>query len=92
MDHKDKWVDDILTSIDKIDRAQPRENLLDDILNELPQTKIIPLRKLYWVAAASVILVSLNIASIATSDNNSSDNEFSDNRSICLTTDYSLYE
>ena len=90
MNNEEIQINEILGSIDKIQRAKPRKDLFDAILKELPKAKIIPLKKLYWVAAASIILISINIATITNTSNSKISSPTELNTSLYL--DYNLYE
>jgi hypothetical protein len=59
---KDAWIDDVLNSLQGSQRAQARDDLFEQIEAKLsrPKAKIIPMKQLRMVAAASVILLLLN--------------------------------
>lgn len=60
---KEKWTEDILSSLEEIKIVQPRADLYTDILEKIQEkeTAIIPL---YWVssiAASFLLLIALNV-------------------------------
>lgn len=91
MESSDKWVNDVMQSIDGIKQANPSPDLFDKITSKLPQTnkvKIIPLYRLRWAVAAACAVIALNVyvfSSELQSDNTSLDN------SVQLLRDYSFY-
>lgn len=64
MNNKEQWADEVLQSLDGIQKAKPNPELFAKITNKLyaeKQSKIIPLKQLGWVAAAACLLLALNI-------------------------------
>ena len=62
----DKWVDEVMNSLEGSQRATPPVGLLDKIEAQLsvPGAKRIPLRSLRWLAAAAIALLFVNLFSL----------------------------
>jgi hypothetical protein len=95
MDKKEKWAEEVLQSIEELERATPPDALFAKINNQLPKhkkTKIIPLHKIGWAAAAACILISANIFAFSSSINEYDTNEQATLYENQLLTDYEIYE
>lgn len=81
---KDKWIEEVLNSTNKIKKVAPPEGLLDSILQAAQQGSV-PAR-MVWIAAASIAaLVALNLAIIKSgspdkTENNSASMFYTDNQ------------
>jgi hypothetical protein len=68
MEHKEKWINETLESIDGIHQAEANPFLYDKVLNQLNKQKskpdLIQLRVLYRLAACIVVFIGLNIFTI----------------------------
>lgn len=100
---KEQWQNDVLNSLDDIQRAIPDEILLSQIMARLPENTLttkMPRWQLRWAVAAACLLVAVNLYVLNTVDHTwqtgmvkaqaSLSGQASDN--IPLFTDYSLYE
>lgn len=64
MDKKSQWAEDVLNSLDGIKSAKPNNDLFAKIQAQLPiikEVKVIPLKRLRWLAVASCVVIALNI-------------------------------
>lgn len=61
-----KWVDEVMNSLEGSRRAEPPASLLAKIEAQLSQEPIaqIPVRNLRWLMAAAVLLLSINLFSL----------------------------
>lgn len=68
---------EILNSVAHIPKAEPRRELYLKIEADLfnPSAKIIPLKKLSWIAAAAVLLISFNVTSLSNYSRSSNTSE-----------------
>ena len=68
MQEKEKWIKEIMDSIENIQRAESPSHLMDKVMLNVssPKGKIIIMRPIFkWVAAASIVfLAGINILSI----------------------------
>jgi len=95
MNKKGKWVDEVLQSLDGIQRAEPANDLFDKIMAKLPEKKqavIIPIKRLRWLVAAACLIIGLNIYVLSIGMQSSQKENTSESQSIELLTDFSLYE
>jgi len=95
MNKKGKWVDEVLQSLDGIQRAEPANDLFDKIMAKLPEKKqsvIIPIKRLRWLVAAACLVIGLNIYVLSIGIRSSQKENTSESQSIELLTDFSLYE
>ncbi len=93
MDKKLQWADEVLESLNGIQRAKPSNELFDKIMLELPKNKqnqIIPLKRLRWIAAAACLVVGLNVVVFSSKISTKQITENTEN--YHLINDYSLYE
>lgn len=68
---KDKWIDDVMHSIDHLSPAEPKVQLFDQICNKiaqetpkkskLPTRNLVPRKNLKWFATAACVVIALNI-------------------------------
>lgn len=64
MNKKERWKDDVLNSLDDVQRAIPDEILLSQIMARLPENTLtmnLSRWQLRWVAVAACVLVVANI-------------------------------
>ncbi len=90
MNNKENWVEQVLQSLDGIQRAQPADHVFSNIEMQLPirQTfHTIPIRQLSWIAVAACVLITLNIYVFTLNSASTSESTQSE-----LITDYSLYK
>jgi hypothetical protein len=90
VENKEQWANEVLASIEGVKRACPANNLFEKInaqLHNTVQVKIIPLRKLFWAAAAACILITVNIFELTASSNGANQNGSKDR----ILTDFTLY-
>lgn len=96
MKEKDKWIDDVLVSINNLERAKPSANLFARIENELDNdsVEVIPIYKIRFAAVAAAILLMFNVFSIynyvLTSETTSIDLSVENNQE--LISNYNIYE
>lgn len=62
-DNKEKWIEDIFNSLEGSKRAKPNFDLFARIEAEIENidTKVIPLRQVRMMAAAAIVLLTLNM-------------------------------
>ena len=92
MSKPEEWADEIMNSLEGIQRAKPRADLFDAIdakIDALPQPKVIPIRRLAWVAAAACVVIFVNIYSLTSSTNTEIAEE--QGTETPLLSDYSIY-
>ena len=92
MEKREHWSEEVMDSLTGIQRAIPRPDLYDEICSQihLPEmVKIIPLQNLKWVAAAAVLLISINLLAInhPYDENPQGEQELE----LSLINDYSIY-
>lgn len=90
MNQKEEWANEVLQSLDGIKRAEPQGDLFAKITAQISEekiVKIIPLKRLVWVAAAACIIIAVNVYSF-TPELTSVENQLVKTE---LLTDYSLY-
>lgn len=95
MNKKEKWAEEILQSLEGIERATPSDDLFAKINQQLvkqDRSNVIPFHQLKWFAAAACLLISINIVAFSTKGNEVETNEQSTLYENQLITDYSLYE
>jgi len=95
MNNKEKWADEVLQSLDGLQRAEPADDLFDKIIAKIPEKKqavIIPIKRLRWLAAAACLVIGLNIYVFSIGMRCSQQEDTSETQSIELMTDFSLYE
>jgi|GEM_PF-6240415 len=61
MNKLDNWTDQVLNSLDGIQKAAPSLDLLDRVMAQLPQNNVMPKWQLRLTAAAACLLIALNI-------------------------------
>jgi len=61
MNKKDDWTDDVLNSLEGIQKATPSVELLDRVMAQLPKNNIMPKWQLRLTAVAASLLIALNI-------------------------------
>lgn len=95
MKNKEQWANEVLQSLEGIQRAEPSADLFAKISQKLPKEKVInriPLKHLSWAAAAACIVIAVNVfvfkSSIQT-EHLTVDNYKLENK---LLTNYSIYE
>ncbi|MEM7572120.1 MAG: hypothetical protein AAF433_04435 [Bacteroidota bacterium] len=61
-----KWIDEVMNSLEGSRRAEPPASLLTKIEAELSRESIarIPVKNLRWLMAAAVLLLSINLISL----------------------------
>jgi hypothetical protein len=92
---KEQWADEVLHSLNKIERVEPSDNLFTKIterLSEKKQTKIIPIRHLQWLAVAACLLLGLNIFMFASNIVLTNKQVTNNKADYQLINAYSLYE
>lgn len=63
MRKKQQWINDVLSSLDGIQRAEPDGELLTQIMAKLPENPlltVIPVWQLRWEGVAACLLLALN--------------------------------
>lgn len=97
-DNKEKWIKDIFESLEGGKRAKPNVDLFARIEAEIenPDTKVIPLHHLRMIAAAAIVLLTLNIGALLQyNQGQKNNNEYQiteNNHQTSLISDYKLYE
>lgn len=72
MNHKEQWANQVLNSLDGIQRAKPDDALLSQIMDKLPATELtvtVSRWQLCWTAVAACLLIVINFY-VFTADNN----------------------
>ncbi len=59
---KETYIQEILNSSNGITKVNPKDDLFSKIEQRIQENKIVPLRKIWLVAASIVILVSINLS------------------------------
>ncbi|WP_109439077.1 hypothetical protein [Aquimarina sp. AU119] len=93
MGKKEQWVDEVLRSFDNAKRAIPKDGLFNEIIAKIPnnkESKIIPLVHLTWIAAASIIIVIVNVYALKLQNDNIKNVLESRNNEIYLLSDYTF--
>lgn len=92
MEQKERWANEVFASIEDMKRANPSDDLFEQIhakLQNTVQVKIIPLRNLAWAAAVACVMITVNILAL-------NFNTKGENRSSAaieqILTDYTLYQ
>jgi hypothetical protein len=95
-DEREKWVDEVMGSLQGMQAAEPPADLFDAIVVRInkPKAQVIPLRQLRWSIAIAAVLLLLNavaIRSYAVSNNDGfvSVEEFGGSQ---LVSDFKIYE
>lgn len=62
---KEQWLNEVMSSLDGVQRAQPKDDLFASIEAALP-SNIVPIRtiakqRLYWLGLAASLLISINV-------------------------------
>lgn len=90
MRKKQQWTNDVLSSLDSIQRAEPDAELLTQIMAKLPENPlltVIPAWQLRWGGVAACLLLALNLYALGVDSNQpTATNE------MALISDYSLYQ
>lgn len=95
MNKNEQWANEVLHSLDGMQKATPKVDLFDKIMTQLPQekkAKIIPLRKLRWAAVAASIIIGVNVYVFSSGMNQAGQNTATTATEYQLVTDYSLYD
>lgn len=67
MDEKEKWADEVLNSLQGIERATPENKLFEKIRTEIlaeKYTKTVSLRHLAWTAIAASVIIAINVYAV----------------------------
>lgn len=97
-DDKEQWIEDVFDSLKGSKRAKPNDDLFARIETEIesPDTKVIPLRQLRMIAAAAIVLLTLNIGALlqyTQSQKSNYENQVTESsHQTSLISDYKLYE
>ena len=92
MEQKERWANEVFASIEDMKRANPSDDLFEQIrakLQNTQQVKIIPLRHLIWAGAAACVMLTVNILALNfnTKDGNRSSADIER-----ILTDFTLYQ
>ena len=90
MNNQDKWTNEVLNSLEGIQKAVPNDSLLDRVMAQLPKNNQMPQRQLRWIAVAAGLLIGLNIYMFSFDEQTSSNASASEY--VSLVEDYSLYQ
>ena len=69
METKDNWIENILNATNGITKVTPNEDLYDKINEKIHETKVVPLKTLWLVAASIILLIGLNLILINNQNN-----------------------
>lgn len=61
MNKQDNWTDEVLNSLNGIQKAVPSHALLDRVMAQLPTNNLMPKWQLRLTAVAACLLIALNI-------------------------------
>ncbi len=64
MDKKEKWANEVLQSLDGMQKAEPKADVFTKIITQInanEAVKIIPLKRLGWIAVAACLIIGLNL-------------------------------
>lgn len=89
-----KWIDEVISSIDGMERASPSDELFSKINSIIKNENqiIIPIRNILAIAVSIAILITINIVSITSDlDRNSQQNSDQSNQNQILN-DFKFYE
>lgn len=96
---KDKWIEDVLGSMQGSQRAKPNPELYEKIERQLeaPETKIVPMRQWRYAAVAAVLVLVFNAFALrqVVQTNDFSVGEMvvsSDDSGQSLISNYKIYE
>lgn len=93
---KEKWIEDVLTSMEGSQRALPSDSLFDRIeskVSENTQGKIIPLSLIRVAAAAIILLIAMNFLAMKHFRSvNTKSSEGAGVYSNLLISDFNIYE
>lgn len=64
METKDKWIESILNSTNGMTHVTPNEELFNRINSKINEINVVPLNKLWLVAASIILLIALNLVLI----------------------------
>ncbi len=95
MKNKEQWANEVLQSLEGIQRAEPSADLFAKISQKLPKEKVIkmiPLKHLKWVAAAACVLIVINIFVFKSSIQTEQPNDYNYKVENNLLTNYSIYD
>lgn len=88
---REQWIDDVLNSVDNLNKLSPRESLLQDIRKKALGYNTVDAKTVWAVAATIVLLIALNLRLIVNNDERQvdlmpqgtqTDNPFSDNNQL----------
>lgn len=94
MDKKEQWVNEVLQSLDGIEKAEPKADLFAKITDKISKgevTKIIPLQQLRWVAAAACIIIGVNIYVFTSGITTTKNTNINTTETYQILSNYSLY-
>lgn len=93
MDKKEEWANEVLNSLNGMKRAEPSTDLFDKISAKLPknEAKIIPLKRLRWVAAAACLFIAVNVYVFNYQIKNKQEVSYSQTSTSTLLSNYSIY-
>jgi len=95
MEQKEQWANEVLLSIEGFERARPSDTLFAKInskITDKAQAKIIPIRKLYWVAVAASAVLVLNVMTFSYEINETTNEAKVNLPQDELLTDFSIYK
>lgn len=95
MEQIEQWANEVLVSIEGFERARPSDTLFAKINSQLTdkvQSKIIPIRKLYWLAIAACAVLVLNIFAFSSEMSEISNVDINNQQQAQLLTDFTIYE
>lgn len=93
MEEKEIWTEKVLQSLEGINRAEPRDDLFNEISSKVEEkspVKVISLNEFKWIAAV-VFLIFINTYSIINQFSIKTKISNNETAEISIITNYSLY-
>lgn len=94
MDQKEQWANEVLHSLEGIEKASPKDDLFAKITAQISKekvAKVIPLHQVRWVAVAACFVIGINLY-VFSSGMQMRKNTVEENSSTYrIVSDYSLY-
>lgn len=95
-DEQNKWVDEVMNSLQGIRAAEPPTDLFASITARInhPEAKVVPMRQLRWSIAIAAMLLLLNAMAIRSYAINQNDGyaQAESYEAFQLGSDYKIYE
>jgi len=90
MNKKDQWTNEVLNSLDGIQKAVPDDALLSRVMSQISENSLMPKWKIGVAAVAAAMLIALNIYALNINDQQTQNQTSSEY--ISLSNDLSIYQ